>query len=85
MAKILAARDCMPFLLDNNKPCSKNIIPPNSDIKDLKDYIKVLTLFVDSIIPVSIFNDNSLKDDVESKLAYSPFENQPILEEYQMV
>ena len=30
----------------------------------LKDYIKVLTLFVDSIIPVSIFNDNSLKDDV---------------------
>lgn len=73
----LAARDCMPFLLDNNKSCSKdNIISPNSD---KKAYIKVLTQFVDSIIPVSIFNDNSLKDDVESKLAYSPFENQPLI------
>lgn len=77
MAKKIVARDCMPFLLDNEKPCSKNIIPPNSD--DLKDFIKVLTQFVDSIIPVSIFNDKSLKDDVESKLAYSPFENQPLI------
>ena len=77
MVKRLVASDCMPFLLGNNKSCSKdNIISPNSD---KKAYIKVLTQFVDSIIPVSIFNDNSLKDDVESKLAYSPFENQPLI------
>lgn len=75
MAKKIAARDCMPFLLSNKKPCSKdNIISSNQNSEN-----RVLTLFVDSIIPVSIFNDNSLKDDVESKLAYSPFENQPLI------
>ena len=75
MAKKIAARDCMPFLLSNKKPCSKdNIISSNQNSEN-----KVLTLFIDSIIPVSIFNDNSLKDDVESKLAYSPFENQPLI------
>lgn len=80
MANKIAARDCMPFVIKKERPCSKdNIIPQNSDKKDLNAYIKVLTQFVDSIIPVSIFNDNSLKDDVESKLAYSPFENQPLV------
>lgn len=75
MAKKIAARDCMPFLLSNKKPYSKdNIISSNQNSEN-----RVLTLFVDSIIPVSIFNDNSLKDDVESKLAYSPFENQPLI------
>ena len=76
MATRIAARDCMPFLLNYKKSYSKDdIIPANSD----KGHIKALTQFVDSIIPVSIFNDNSLKDDVESKLAYSPFENQPLV------
>lgn len=80
MANKIAARDCMPFVIKKERPCSKdNIIPQNSDKKDLNAYIKVLTQFVDSVIPVSIFNDNSLKDDVESKLAYSPFENQPLV------
>ena len=80
MANKIAARDCMPFVIKKERPCSKdNIIPQNSEKKDLNAYIKVLTQFVDSIIPVSIFNDNSLKDDVESKLAYSPFENQPLV------
>lgn len=74
MAKKIVARDCMPFLF-NNESCSKdNIISSNQHSEN-----KVLTLFVDSIIPVRIFNDNSLKDDVESKLAYSPFENQPLI------
>ena len=75
MATRIAARDCMPFLLNNKSYSKDNIIPANSD----KGHIKALTQFVDSIIPVSIFNDNSLKDDVESKLAYSPFENQPLV------
>lgn len=65
----------MPFLLNVKKPYSENnIIQATSG----KNHIETLTRFVDSIIPISIFKDDSLKDDIDSKLAYSPFERQPI-------
>ena len=60
----ITAKDCLPF--KNGK---------GNAIQDAS--FKPLTQFVNSIKPISILELSSLPSDEESKLAYSPLENQP--------
>ena len=64
----ITAKDCLPFYKGKTV---KNVI----SWEDKDNFI--LTQFVNSIKPISILELSSLPSDEESKLAYSPLENQP--------
>ena len=68
MANKIIAKDCMPFYK------ADGVI---RDAGKSKEFV-LLANFVSSIVPISIFGNDLIEEDVDSKLAYSPFENAPI-------
>ena len=70
----LIAKDCMPFYL-NGEECAGNAIGESESSKITEQELCLKTL-VNSNIPVKIYDDFQCHDD-ESKLAYSPVENEP--------
>lgn len=70
MAKI-TAKDCLPFFIGKEEIAEKTISNMNGNEAN------VLTSFLASIIPVSIYSDDSKYADADNKLAYNPFETQP--------
>ena len=68
---IIKAKDCLPFFIGKEEIAEKAISNMNGN------EAKVLTNFLASIIPVSIYADDSKYADVDNKLAYNPFETQP--------
>ena len=75
-AKIITARDCQPFYKGDNKGLA-NAIWYKEGTSKIPDEVKILTKFLSSIVPVSIYADDSKYADADSKLAYSPYETQP--------
>ena len=72
---VIKAKDCMPFYKNGKDSLDYAILKTDGDKKSIE--ADALKKFVDSIVPVDIFKDKSLMDDVDSKLAYSPFESTP--------
>ena len=75
-AKIITARDCQPFYKGYKKGLA-NAIWYKEGTSKIPDEVKILTKFLSSIVPVSIYADDSKYADADSKLAYSPYETQP--------
>lgn len=75
-AKIIKASDCQPFYKGENKGLA-NAIWYKDGVSKIPDEVKILTKFLASIVPVSIYADDSKYADADSKLAYSPYETQP--------
>ena len=75
-AKIITASDCQPFYKGENKGLA-NAIWYKDGVSKIPDEVKILTKFLASIVPVSIYADDSKYADADSKLAYSPYETQP--------
>ena len=75
-AKIITASDCQPFYKGENKGLA-NAIWYKDGASKIPDEVKILTKFLASIVPVSIYADDSKYADADSKLAYSPYETQP--------
>lgn len=75
-AKIITAHDCQPFYKGYKKGLA-NAIWYKEGTSKIPDEVKILTKFLSSIVPVSIYADDSKYADADSKLAYSPYETQP--------
>lgn len=67
MAKWIKANDCMPFYK------ADHVIGDDNKSKEFG----LLSKFVSSVVPISIFGNDLKDEDSDSKLAYSPFENKP--------
>ena len=72
----ITAQDCMPFYI-NGKENKDSAITEIIDNKKIDDNVFALRKFIDSIVPISIFGGDLKDEDTDSKLAYSPFENEP--------
>ena len=73
--KRIEAKDCQPFYI-NGKETAEGAICEKEDARGVSNEAKVLSKFVESILPISIFGSDLKDEDTDSKLAYSPFENQ---------
>ena len=73
--KRIEAKDCQPFYI-NGKETADGAICEKEDARGVSNEAKVLSKFVESIVPISIFGSDLKDEDTDSKLAYSPFENQ---------
>lgn len=72
----IIAKDCMPFY-KNGEANMNSAITENVDKNKIDNDALKLRKFVESIVPVSIFGSDLKDEDIDSKLAYTPFENQP--------